>query len=159
MKCRQTSLSIMGALFSRQKIMEQLRLDDLRTGDRIRITTANSTYEILVVASEARLGELCGGQIDSPQLVTLTGNPAHARHERAAIDVGHEFQFATTTPHHRRREAAIRVIATSAVVSIGITPRTCTPARTLAVSTCRRLRLIAAVTIRRWWNRARETST
>ena len=157
MKCRQTSLSIVGALFSRQKIMEQLRLDDLRTGDRIRITTANSTYEILVVASEAQLGEICGGHIDFPLLVTLTGNPAHARY--AAIDVGHEFQFATVTQSRRRREASNRVISTSAVVSIGITPRTCTPARTLAVSTCRRLRLIAAVTIRRWWNRVRETST
>lgn len=46
--------------------MEQLRLDDLRTGDRIRITTTNSTYEILVVASEAQLGEICGGHIDFP---------------------------------------------------------------------------------------------
>ena len=128
--------------------MERLRLDDLRTGDLIRITTTNSAYEILVVASEARLGELCGGRIDSPHLVTLMGNPAHARDSSAAIDVGREFQFATVTPPRQRREASVRVIATSAVLSIEFTPRLRTPFSTSAVSTCRRLRLVAVVNIR-----------
>ena len=125
--------------------MERLRLDDLRTGDRIRIKTTNSAYEILIVASEARLGEMCGGQIDSPHLVTLTGNPAHTRYSSAAIDVGHEFRFATVTPPHRRREASVRVITTSAVVSIELTPRTRPDWGVRAVAACRRLRLIAGV--------------
>lgn len=133
--------------------MERFRLDDLRTGDRIRITTTNSAYEILIVASEARLGEMCGGQFDSPQLVTLTGNPALARYSSAAIDVGHGFWFAKATPPRWRREASIRVIATSAVVSIELTPRTRPDWGVRAVSACRRLRLIAGVG--RWCSRVR----
>lgn len=147
MKCRQTSLSIMGARFSKQKILEQLRLDDLRTGDQIRITTANSTYEIRIVAAEFRLAEVGG------HLVNLYGNPAHERHSNAAIDVGHEFRWITVTPPQRRREASVRVITTSAVVSIELTPRTRPDWGVRAVSACRRLRLIAGVG--RWCSRVR----
>lgn len=102
-------------------MLKRLRLDDLRTGDSVRVRTTNSTYVIDIVGAQSRTADISGGRLEAPSRVHLVGNPEHIWDGRRAIDVGRVCAY--TRIGQRGRRANADMTLTSAVTSIEHTLR------------------------------------
>ena len=95
--------------------MTELRLVELRSGDRIVVRTRSSTYSIDVIDAPARVVSVSGGTLLAPRLAHLIGRLEPLRYEEASIAVGSSIAY---TYMDRSRSTGLLHTETSEVSSI-----------------------------------------
>ena len=95
--------------------MTEIRLDDLRSGDRIVVRTLSSTYSIDVIDAPARVVSVSGGTLLAPRLSHLIGRLEPLRYDEASIAVGSSIAY---TYMDRSRSSGLLHPETSEVTAI-----------------------------------------